>query len=312
MNSIALLWLLSTIYSISEDCPNVIQLAFGIGLQTGSPNTWKQLQGDCCGVSITCDGSQRVTEIRWRGFELNGTINGTAIPSTVTDLNLGRNDITGPIPNSLPSGLVQLWLDGNQMSGDLPFFPNTIEYLYLGFPGYPGNHFSGTLRLNRPTHLYINYNWITDVVIQNSSLLTSWCDFSRNPLLGNPNIANLKMCLKSGLYSASLLPITRILLTTMVKTSEGGAFLSIHTPIDSATESTANRLSTVALAHSFVPLNRTWTLLEMIKMISKVVVGMILIILAIYKTPWKRALQSKMSKQKGKGAGNMLLTHRNK
>ena len=157
---------------------------------------------------------------------LNGIINGTAIPSSVTRLYLHVNAITGSIPSALPSGLISLSLDGNQMSGDLPSFPSSLQYFYLGYPGFPGNHFTGTLRLNRPIELYINDNWITDVVIQNSSVLGT-CDLSNNPLLENPNIAGLTTCTKSGLYSASLLPITRSTLTTLTKTTTTSALTTM-------------------------------------------------------------------------------------
>ena len=153
MISIALLLITSTIYAVSSDCFNVIQLAFDLGMQTARPAIWTALQIDCCNTGATivsCDGSQRVNQINWEIMELHGTINGTAIPSSVTHLVLRNNGITGSIPSALPSGLRGLYLYGNQMSGDLPSFPSTLQYLILGYPGYPGNHFTGSLRLNRP------------------------------------------------------------------------------------------------------------------------------------------------------------------
>ena len=187
MISIALLLMSSTIYAVSIDCPNVIQLAYDLGMQTAQPAIWTALQGDCCNsvsTKVSCDGSQRVWHIYWGSIGLNGVINGTAIPSSVTYLRLFSNAITGAIPNVLPSGLLALALDDNRMSGDLPSFPSTLLYLGLGWPGYPGNHFTGSLRLNRPIQLYIHDNWITDVVIQDSSQIDpSYCHLSDNPLL---------------------------------------------------------------------------------------------------------------------------------
>ena len=144
-----------------------------------------------------------------------------ALPSGLRELYLNNNAITGCIPSSLPSGLVLLYLYCNQMSGNLPSFPSTLQYLYLGYSGAPGNHFTGSVRLNFPLDLYINDNWITDVVIQDSSVLAtggSNCDLSNNPLLGNSNIAGLTLCTKNGLYSASLLPNTK-LATALAKTT---------------------------------------------------------------------------------------------
>ena len=177
--------------AVSIDCPNMIQFAYELGMQNKQPAIWTQLQSDCCSTGgITCT-SQRVTQIDWSSMELNGTINGTAIPPSLTELSLysnavignipkvlpsslvyltlARNLLTGSIPSALPSGLLELYLDGNQMNGDLPSFPPTLQNLILGYPGNPGNHFTGSLKLNRPIEVYINYNWIADVVIQDSS-----------------------------------------------------------------------------------------------------------------------------------------------
>ena len=115
----------------------------------------------------------------------------------------------GSIPSTLPVGLVRLNIYGNKMSGNIPSFPPTLQYLWLGYPGESGNHFTGSLRLNQPLRLYINNNGITDVILQDSSQIDSrYCDLSNNPLLGNPNIAALTMCAQNGLYSAESLPVT--------------------------------------------------------------------------------------------------------
>ena len=227
----------------------MIQLAFDLGMQTAQPSTWTALQSDCCTASgITCDGSQRVTEIQWYFLGLNGVINGTAIPSSVTHLVLRNNGITGPIPSALPSGLREMYLHGNQMSGDLPSFPSTLQYLFLGYSGNPGNHFTGSLRLNRPLWLRINDNWIADVVIQDSSQINpSWCDLSNNPLLGNPNIAELTMCTQNDLYSSALLPITRstIELAKATSITETTTQLASSEMITTTLEST-NSVTTMA------------------------------------------------------------------
>ena len=230
----------TAIYAVSIDCPKLISFAFDLGMPSQQPARWMQLQSDCCTViGVYCVGS-RVIEISWYMMGLNGTINGTAIPSSVTSLYLNNNAITGSIPNNLPSGLlyldlnenaitgfipnalpvglISLSLHGNQMSGDLPLFPSTLQVLYLGYPGTAGNNFTGTLRLFKPSELYINDNWITSVVIQDLSVLYQ-CDLSNNPLLGNPNIASLTMCTKNGLYSAALLPMTKTYTATSTATA---------------------------------------------------------------------------------------------
>ena len=183
--------LIATAYSASVDCPNLINLAQGLEIQSQQATIWTQLNGDCCFADgVVCDINQRVTQITWNSKGLGGFINGTAIPPGVTILNLNTNNLFGSIPNMLPIGLVTLKLDKNQLTGDfpnslptnlidldisvnkltgnilnlpnnlvllsvegnqlngiLPTFPLTLQYVYLGYPGYPGNHFTGTLRL---------------------------------------------------------------------------------------------------------------------------------------------------------------------
>ena len=262
---------------INVDFTDIMNLAISLGIKSKQVAIWDALEMDCCASSgIVCNSQRRIVQITWNSMGLNGTINGTSIPSALQTLNLNNNQIvgaiptdfprsitklelennqflgnipttlppdltylafggnrlTGKIPNSLPnnlyllslwgnklsgsiplnlpSGLVALDVSKNQMSGEIPSLPSTIQYLFLGHLGIPGNHFTGSLKLNRPLRLIINDNWITDVLIQDSSQLSSSnCDLSNNPLLGNLNIANLTMCTKNGLYSGTLLPNTK-------------------------------------------------------------------------------------------------------
>ena len=209
------------VQSVSPDCPNLINFARELGIQSKQPSIWTQLQGDCCTVSSIVCASNRVIRINWNAIGLNGTINGTAIPSSVTHLLIFDNQISGTIPSVLPSGLITLNIYGNKLSGDIPILPSTLQYIFLGASGSPGNHFTGTIRVYAPLNLYINDNWITDVVIVDSSPLNA-CDLSNNPLLGNPNIAALTGCAKNDIYSPDLLPNTRstfFTTTTLMKTT---------------------------------------------------------------------------------------------
>ena len=217
---IALLLMISTTYALSVDCTNMMQFAYDLGMPSKQPAIWIQIRVDCCTASgVTCSGSERVYQINWNILGLNGVINGTAIPSSVTYLSLEKNLLTGSIPSNLLSGLFYLSLYGNLMSGDLPSFPSTLQYLVVGAPGFPGNRFTGSLKLNQPIWLRINDNWIADVVIQDSNGLAGNCDLSNNPLLGNSNIVGLTMCTKGGLYSAGLLPVTRSTISTVKSTT---------------------------------------------------------------------------------------------
>ena len=171
MTCSSILFLILLLHSASVDCPNMIQFAFGLGIPSNRPLIWTALQNNCC-IANGVNCSQRVTHISWYNVGSNGTINETAIPSKVEQLwlygnsltgnitsllpsgliwlELEQNQLTGPIPNILPSGLAHLGLFDNQMTGDLPTFPFTLQYLALGYPGYAGNSFTGTLRLNQP------------------------------------------------------------------------------------------------------------------------------------------------------------------
>ena len=276
-NSLYLI-LIATITSFSIDCPNLRIFAQGVGIQTVRPSIWISLQGDCClATGISCI-SQRVTEIRWGNMLLNGTINGTALPISLTVFYVHDNKLTGPLPTNWPgnlewldvnsnllagsfpplwpstlkmldlshnkitgnvptlsTGIFMLHIHDNLLTGDVPTLPSTITDLMLGDPGgYLGNHLSGTVALLKPTFVTINDNWIVDIIIQDTSVLTT-CDLSNNPLLGNPRIATLTMCTKNALYSPSILSKTMKVSTTVIKFSSVSA--DVTTPLTAATTS---------------------------------------------------------------------------
>ena len=220
-------------YGNSVECPNVINLAFGLNLHLRRPTIWNQLQINCCNsTGITCAGNV-LNSISWGNMGLNGTVNSTAMYfNGLQYLWLQNNKITGNLPNSFPSGfislqmynnkltgtvpaytngVVELWIDGNQLTGDVPAIPNSMQYLTLGTSSRPGNAFTGTLRFNKPYYASIVGNYITDVIFINLSQLpaSGSCDLSGNPLLGNPNLIPLvSKCVMDGLYNATSLPTT--------------------------------------------------------------------------------------------------------
>ena len=239
LNAFSLSLSIAVTYGVSEDCPNMINLALGLGIESKQPLIWAQLQVDCCYVSgIECT-NLLVTTIDWSGMSLNGTINGTALPTglqslylnsnqltgnipsilpdVLTVLSIQQNGITGYIPSSLPASLHQLCLEDNLMTGDVPSLPTSLQYLRLGWPGYPRNRFTGSVILNKPIWIYLNHNGITNLIVNDSSILTN-CELSNNPLLGNPNVVALTMCTKTNLYSPSLLARTSSLIVQHVVT----------------------------------------------------------------------------------------------
>ena len=248
-----LLFVLS-VCSYSSDCQSLADFGLGLGIRSQQPSIWSALQGDCCVADgITCV-SQNVTEIDWSNKGLDGFVNGSAIPIGLTSLILFTNELTGTIPvilpnglvvlslqrnllignipSLLPSGLTYLSLYRNQLTGDLPYFPSTIQYLALGVPAILGvpastydNHFSGTLALYAPVMLYINDNWISDIIIQDSSGL-SVCDFSNTPLLNNPNIVGLSICSQTGLYPVGSLSNTKSIIEAVSSSSISTLFVN--------------------------------------------------------------------------------------
>ena len=193
------------VLGLSVDCPDIINFAIGLSVNIKQPALMSQLRSDCCS-QVTCDSNNRVTIISWNNMNLNGTINGTALPAKLLELHVFRNQLVGKLPSIWPPLLKQLDIDGNYLGGDVPLFPDSLNFLCLGWPDN-FNYFTGTVKIFKPTHLWINNNWITDIQIADTSLLAD-CDLSNNPLLGNPNVASLNMCIRNNLYNSSNLPIT--------------------------------------------------------------------------------------------------------
>ena len=132
---------LTNSYPVSIDCPKLRQLAYNLGIQNAQPAIWIELQGDCCTATLVGCIDQRVDNILWYNMNLYGFINGSAIPPSVTYLVFHNNQLSGPIPSTLPTGLIHLDVHGNLMSGDLSSFPSSLTVLMLGrqqsFLGYP-------------------------------------------------------------------------------------------------------------------------------------------------------------------------------
>ena len=406
-SKLSFLVLLTISYSVSVDCPDVINFGRSLQIHLTQFSIWTALLTDCCtAIGVTCT-PQRVTGIDWSNFGLNGTLNGTAIPSGIGDLLLTNNKIsgnlpldltsvthflfldtnkingtissqfysglgylylngnqlsgtipldipssqriylsynqltgsippifpancqvlflqynqlTGSIPASLPSGLLYLVVQGNQLTGNLPLFPSTVYYMSLGRIGGPGNLLTGTLSLGTPIALYINHNLITNINIQDSSQLNSGnCDISNTPLLGNPNITNLVMCVQNGLYNSTISSTSG--LNVFGATSTGTAFFDTAEPSTFGNvKSSSARLTfdSLALLRTTTNKNRNGqststttgytgkallyqtTLISFLKIISRLLVDALVFVKVIQKTPFKRTWKTKTSSKKTK------------
>ena len=200
----------------SPDCPNVILLAMGLNMNATYPALVAQMKINCClSLGMTC-ALNKVTQIDWSGLQLTGTLEGKYLPNALISLILSNNLITGQMPNCLPSTLQTLDVSG-------------------------GNKMTGSVILNMPIYLKLSGNLVTDVVVGSAAALTT-CHLSLNPLLGNPRVAALSMCTKTGLYAlaSSLVPVqtqcwvsatsavvtTRVLVTTRVTSAVTSAVVT--------------------------------------------------------------------------------------
>ena len=181
-------------------------------------------------------------------------------PSTLSLIDLGKNNLNCVLPNSWPPGLLELYLDGNRCTGDVTPIPSPVRMLFLGLnAGYTNiNQFSGSLTLDRPLNVGIYRNLITNVVITDPSQLI-YCDLSNNPLLGNVNVIALVMCTRTGLYAASLLPDTRrtTLKSTVATTSTN---IKVETTTAKTTSTTAK--TTTAKTAELTVANKIATTLD--------------------------------------------------
>ena len=106
-------------YAVSMDCTNMIILANGMNLAAVQPSIMTLLTTNCCtATGVTCTG-QNVTAISWRGYRMNGYLNFTAVPSGVSNLNLDGNWLTGTLPQ-LPEIMTIFSAGDNRLSGTLP------------------------------------------------------------------------------------------------------------------------------------------------------------------------------------------------
>ena len=233
------MFLLTLLFGLSIDCPDMVNLAIGMKVNRSSPSLFSAIQNDCCNVNAVQCYSGRVWLLSWDNYGFDGYINETAIPRAIYHLSLANNKLNGSFPN-LPLTVGVVYLDRNNFFGTFPSiwppvltilcaysnklsgfvsstFPLSLISLFINgnrftgsLPPLPislkslsigsGNKFSGTLTLHQPVQVSISGNLISDIVISNITSITT-CDLSNNPLLGNPNLVSFTMCTMSSLYT---------------------------------------------------------------------------------------------------------------
>ena len=192
------------------------------------------------------------------------------------------------------------------MTGNLPSFPLSLNRLYLGSPNNTGNHFTGSLVLYKPSYVYINDNWISDAVIQDTSKLVSpFCDLSNNPLLGSPHISGLTMCTTNGLYyntTSSYLKATPTIMTATNKVVHirtrriitkvlGNTEISNGTTTLKITSSCINTTSSTVQVTTLIQPQPTSVNVSA-RMVLSVLINSIILSMVIYKTPFMREIRS--------------------
>lgn len=129
-----------------------------------------------------------LTELKFIGNSLSGTIPNFSNLPKLTQLNLNQNQLTGEIPDfsNLPN-LVKLNLFYNQLSGSIPDFSNLPNLKELRFYN---NQLSGPIPdfsyLTDLTNLDLSYNQLSGCF---SIDLKPLCNISVN-MIGNPDLPN--------------------------------------------------------------------------------------------------------------------------
>ena len=122
---------------MSTDCSNVINLAIGLNMVTRNPTLMQSIRDDCCNTALTqviCSNTE-IIEIDWSRSNLNGKINGTALPSTLINLFLDNNVIKAS-NFQFPPNLEYVDLSLTSMIMGLPELPNTIDTVIMYYSDF--------------------------------------------------------------------------------------------------------------------------------------------------------------------------------
>eukprot|EP00834_Sanchytrium_tribonematis_P008407 NODE_975_length_2816_cov_0.464851.p2 type:complete len:130 gc:universal NODE_975_length_2816_cov_0.464851:1780-1391(-) len=78
----------------ATDCPFIMSFLRYLNMNTRDNSIYKILPGNCCGyqsinkeISITCN-STTITSLKLQNLNINGTINGTALPLNIQTLEI--------------------------------------------------------------------------------------------------------------------------------------------------------------------------------------------------------------------------------
>ena len=158
-------------------CQGIMRLAADLNVQN---RIIGQIRKNCCSsMGVSCNADGNVIIIKWQHMNLRGRIDSAALPSTLTELYLSENKISGEFPKQLPPRLKRLNLSSNVLSGPIPnTLPSTLRFLDIS-----ENQFTGTLNMIAAHELNIRGNQFNGLFIEDINDLYA-CDCSNNHLKG--------------------------------------------------------------------------------------------------------------------------------
>ena len=192
---------------IASQCEMVINLARGLNMGNMKAIKMSDIENDCCNTTltkVTCQNNpvKSVTHIEWGhdNLQLDGFINGSAIPPQLVLFNVHVNRIKGEMP-VFPDSLRYLFLFGNNFNGTITRFPSEGYDIRL-----QNNFFTGTIPIitSKIVLLYLNNNLLTGTL---PTLPLYDFDVSLNLLTGNlPNLTNMGKGYFTGNFLGGPLP----------------------------------------------------------------------------------------------------------
>lgn len=157
------------------DGPNLASLASHY-----SSADWAQEGGDPC------------LPVPWSWLQCNSDLQ-----PLVTVVKLSNKNLTGNIPSELTtfSGLIELWLDGNSLTGTIPDFsgsPN-LKIIHLENNKLTGSVPSSLARLQNLRELYLQNNMLSGKILSSLIDNTVVLNYSGNPNLHKANSGGLHL-----------------------------------------------------------------------------------------------------------------------
>eukprot|EP00834_Sanchytrium_tribonematis_P004872 NODE_263_length_11363_cov_0.749556.p4 type:complete len:255 gc:universal NODE_263_length_11363_cov_0.749556:6270-7034(+) len=143
------------------DCQNLKQFAINLNMNIANPTTMNQITNNfCTGIvdGVVCNNGV-IESISWVNYGLSGSFK-AYLPSQLISLNLESNQITGSLPTAgYPSTLKSFSVLDNKLSGIVPKFPDGLDSLtvdtnqFTSFGVLPANltYFNANVNLIKRT-----------------------------------------------------------------------------------------------------------------------------------------------------------------